>query len=352
MKNPILNFIAIVGFLFIYNSSSGQVKTSNCDFRQYAHYTNLAELAITDSTYEKAIAYYDSASQFICSPFAKDRYNKTVCYALTGQFFECRSGLLYLFGKGLDRQKIRDNPAFTEFLVSETGKDLPDLKVELTYNTLLRSVYDSLHDADQYFRLKHPKDYHAYDHDTITKIDASNVKMMNELIDEYGWPTEDLIGIDNLFGFQQYEIIIIHQHNYKYQIYNYAEDVKKAYENCRIDVSKAAYLIVESTGQDKMRAMDAGLVTYVFDPEGTYKTEDLKLYRHKTGFFRMQDDKKEEINQKRRTFGLEPIDDLRRKVMFSERDKRFCFNFKGGKTGFTTANIEDYEYAVKNIVEF
>ncbi len=351
MKNPTLNFISIMGFLCIYNSSSGQVKPGNCDFRQYAHYVNLAELSITDSAYQKAIASYDSAGLFIDSPFAKDRYNKTVCYALTSEYDHCRSGLIYLFGKGLDRQKIRDNPAFTEFLLSETGKDLPDLEVELTYNTRLRLVYDSLHAADQYFRIKHLKDYHDYDHDTITKIDASNVKTMNRLIVEYGWPTEDLIGIEDL-GFQQYEIIIIHQHNYKYQIYNYAEDVKEAYENCRIDVSKAAYLIMESTGRDDMMAMDAGLVTYIFDPEGYYKHEDLMLYRHKTGFFRLKEDKKEVINQKRRTFGLEPIDDLRRKVMFSERDKRFCFHFNGGKTGFTTANIEDYEYAAKNIVEF
>lgn len=350
MRNSLFIGITILGFLVIYNSVSGQ-NQGNCNIRQYAQYVNLAELAITDSAYQKAIAYYDSAAQFIDSPFAKDRYNKTVCYALTGEYDKCRFGLLYLFGKSLDRQKIRDNPAFTEFLLSETGKDLLDLKVELTYNTRLRSVYDSLHTADQYFRRKHPKDYHDFDHDTITKIDASNVKMMNELIVEYGWPTEDLIGIEDL-GFQQYEIIIIHQHNSRYKIYNYAEDLKKAYENCRIDVSKAAYLIMESMGQDNMRAMDAGLVTYVFDPEGTYKNEDLMLYRHKTGFFRLQDDKKEAINQKRRTFGLEPIDDLRRKVMFSERDKRFCYNFNGGKTGFTTASIEDYEYAVKNIAEF
>jgi hypothetical protein len=351
MKNILFKSIAILGILGIYHSVSGQENQGNCNIRQYAHYVNLAELAITDSAYQNAIVYYDSASQFIGSPFAKDRYNKAVCYALTGQFNECRSGLLYLFGKGLDRQMVKDNPAFIEFLASETGKDFPDLKVELTYNTMLRSVYDSLHTADQYFRRKHPKNYHDFDHDTITKIDASNVKMMNELINEYGWPTEDLIGIENP-GFQQYEIIIIHQHNLKYKIYNYAEDLKKAYENCMIDASKAAYLIMESTGQDNLRAMDAGLVMYVFDPEDTYKSEDLKLYRHKTGFFRLQDDKKEEINQKRRTFGLEPIDDLRRKVMFSERDKRFYFNFYGGKSGFTTASLEDYEYAVKNIVEF
>lgn len=351
MKNPILNLMAIMGFLSVFNSLSGQVKTGNCDFRQYAHYINLAELSITDSAYQKAIACYDSASQFIDSHFAKDRYNKTVCYALTGENDKCRSGLLYLFGKGLNRQIIRDNPAFSKFLSTEEGKEIMEQNIELTYNKYLRRIYDSIFEADQFFRRKHPKDYHDFDHDTITKIDASNVKMMNELIVEYGWPTEDLIGIEDL-GFQQYEIIIIHQHNSKYKIYNYADDLKEAYKDCRIDVSKAAYLIMESTGRDDMMAMDAGLVTYVFDPEGTYKHEDLKQYRHKTGFFRLQDDKKEEINQKRRTFGLEPIDDLRRKVMFSERDKRFCFNFNGGETGFTTASIEDYEYAVKNIVEF
>ncbi len=350
MKNIILKGITILGFLGIYALVSGQ-NQGNCNIRQYAHYVNLAELATTDSAYQKAITLYDSASQFIGSPFAKDRYNKTVCFALTGKFDETRIELLYLFGKGLDRQIIRDNAAFSKFLSTGQGKEIIEQNIELTYNKYLRTIYDSIFEADQYFRRKHPKDYHDYDHDTITKIDASNVKMMNGLIVEYGWPTEDLIGIENL-GFQQYEIIIIHQHNYKYQIYNYAEDLKEAYENCMIDASKAAYLIMESSGQNNMRVMDAGLVTYVFDPEGTYKSDDLIQYRHKTGFFHLQDDKKKEINQKRRAFGLEPIEDLQRKVMFSQRDKRFCLNFYGGKSVFTTASIEDYEYAVKSIVEF
>jgi hypothetical protein len=350
MKNILFKSIAILGILGIYHSVSGQENQRNCNIRQYAHYVNLAELAITDSAYQNAIAYYDSASQFIGSPFAKDRYNKTVCHALTGEFNECRSGLLYLFGKGLDRQMVMDNPAFQGFLTSETGKGLPDLKVELTYNTRLRSVYDSLFAADQLFRRKRPHDYMKHFGDTVNKIDASNVKMMNNLIAEYGWPTEDLIGVNDL-GNLKYEFIVIHQ-SYTFQIYNYTEDILKALEKGLIDINNAAYLISRSNNTNDFKCMDAGIITVVYDPEGTYKQEDLMLYRHKTGFEYMSEEYKLKIEQNRKEFGLEPIDEFRRKIIFSENDKRFHFQYHGGRSGFAYPGIEDYEYAVKNIVEF
>lgn len=350
MKNTLLNGITILGLLGIYTSVSGQNQGS-CNIRQYAHYVNLAELAITDSTYQKAIAYYDSASQFIDSPFAKDRYNKTVCYALTGKYDECRSGLLYLFGKGLDQQMIRDNAAFSKFLSTEEGKEIMEQNIELTYNKYLRRIYDSIFEADQYFRRKNPKNYHDFDHDTITKIDASNVKMMNGLIAEYGWPTEDLIGINDL-GYLKYEFIVIHQ-SHTFLIYNYSEDILEALDKGLIDMNTAAYLISRSNSSNDFGLMEIGYVLQIFDPEGTYLMgEDLNKYQHKAGFFKLSDETRLKYDFKRKEFGLESIENFRRKIIFSDKDKRFYYKYYGGKSGFTTASIEDYEYAVKNMVDF
>ncbi|HCT71232.1 MAG TPA: hypothetical protein DF409_09610 [Bacteroidales bacterium] len=351
MKNILLTGIMILGFPGNYFTLSAQENQKNCDIRQYAYYTNLAELSITDSAYQKAIAYYDSASQFIDSPFAKDRYNKSVCYALSGNYEECRPVLLYLAGKGLDRQIIIDNPAFKEFLASEAGKDFPELKIDLTYNIRLRAIYDSIHEADQYFRRKHPKNYHDYYHDTITKIDASNVKLMNELIVQYGWPTEDLIGISDL-GFLKYEIIVILQ-SHTFQIYNYSVDILKALEKGLIDMTTAAYLILWSNSRDDFGLMEIGYVLHVFDPEGTCKMgEDLNKYQHKAGFVQLPDETRQKYNSRRKEFGLESIENFRRKIIFSYKDNRFFFKYHGGKSGFTWSGYEDYEYAVKNMVEF
>lgn len=351
MRTKIAIIFTIVDCFFIQNPLWSQDQHSNCNIKQYSYYVNLAELSITDSLYEQAIQFYDSAVVFIPSAFARDRYNKAVCLALTGNFEKCKKSLLYLLEKGLSREIIIENRAFESFLLSQQGKELLEKKPELTYNTNLRSIYDSIFEADQYFRRIHPHNYHDYYHDTISKIDASNVKFMNDLIKNYGWPDEDLIGI----YFPQtapYEIIIIHQHKSDYQIYNYTEHLMNAFESCHLTADKAAWLIADIGEKDETSIFASGYVMIVYDPEENFQMDSLTNYRHKIGFYDIESEKKLTLDIRRKAFGLSSIDDYRRKVLFGLRDKLFMFIYKGGKTTLTVSDIEQYEYMTKNLKEF
>lgn len=330
-------------------SSIGQPQTHNCSIIEYTRLINNAEMAIIDSSYQLAISYYDSASQNIDTPFAKDRYNGAVCLALQGNFERCQTSLLYLLGKGLEWNLIKNNPAFIKFIKSEYGKRLLEINIEPTYNTAMRRVYDSIYEADQYFRKLHPRNYHDYFNDTVRKIDATNVKCMNDLIIKFGWPTEDLIGI-NTPGVQQYETIIIHQSNLKYQIYNYSSDILFFYRMCLIEPNKAQYLISRSDNTNICSVMDAGLVTIVYDSLNIFNDEDLTPFLYKTGFYKISNEIKMNIDQERRLFGLEPIDDFRRKALFGQKDKRFLFPGYGGQSTFTFRKKNDFEKNRKLII--
>jgi hypothetical protein len=80
--------------------------------------------------------------------------------------------------------------------------------------------------------------------------------------------------------------------------------------------------------------------------------EDLNKYQHKSGFYKLSDESMQKIDTKRKEFGLESIENFRRKIIFSDKDKRFYFKYYGSKTGFTMPILEDYEYSAKNLVEY
>lgn len=360
MNKTKINPLTVLTFVLLLSctSSFGQQNANKCNIREYGNYVNLAELAITDSAYQKAYDYYENAFNHINSPFAIDRYNATVCAALLGDYEKCRKNIIYLLGKGINKVSIAENEVFKDFLLSETGKGILDLEIEPTYNINLRRVYDSILTADQSFRQLDPLNAFKLHLDTILKIDASNVKLMNELINKYGWPTEDLIGIGNTMNQQQYEIIIIHQRNPKYRVYDYSADLKNAYENCLLNANRAQYLIarIRTDGNkildDECKIMDSGIVTIVYDSLGTYQQGNLLSYQHKTGFLKYTDEKLKEIDIHRQKAGLESMSEFRKKIIYSMKDKRFLFQFNGGKSLWTYPYKADYDYNDKVLIPF
>ncbi|MDD2529181.1 MAG: hypothetical protein PHT26_14180 [Lentimicrobiaceae bacterium] len=353
LKKCLFIYITFVLIFSIHCLSSVKAQNTqkDCNIRQYSYYTNLAELAIIDSTYQKALSYYDSAFSNIHSPFIRDRYNESVCNAITGNYQKCKSGVVYLIEKGLTRDRFKDNQAFSSFLLSDYGKDILEQNIKPTYDTILRAKYDSIFEADQFFRKLHPTNYHDYYHDTILNIDASNVKLMNELIERYGWPTMDLIGAYDFGISAGFQIIIIHQGNHIYQVYNYAEDLLDAYESCLIEPDRAQFLIASSNSSNELSVNFSGLITVVLDSLVLSNRENYRSFQHKTGFLNIPDEKLAVINQERKAFGLESIGDLRRKVLYSQKDKRFYFQFSGGIQFLTMPNKEDYNHLSKNLID-
>lgn len=329
--------------------AKGQEIQRICNIKMYSYYTNLAELSIVDSAYSQALSYYDSAFHQIDSPFFRDRFNKMVCTAITGDYEKCRAELIYLIEKGLNRDFIKDNTALSAFLTSEYGQDIQELNIKPTYNSFLRTKYDSLVEADQLFRRGHKYDYREFYSDTISKIDASNVKYMNELIKEYGWPTIDNVGITDI-NYPQYQVIILHQGDDKYKCYYYADDLLNAYENCQIEPDRAQFLIAWSNSSQSPHT-EFGLVTIVYDSLRSFQEDSLKSFLHKTGFLKIQEEEMAKINQEREIFGLEPINELRRKALFASKNKNFILQHLGSVLSLVAGNMKDYNYAISNLTE-
>lgn len=324
-----------------------QEAKKECNIRLYNYYTNLAELQILDSTYQKALIYYDSAFYYGKSPFYRDRYNYLVCNALVGNYEKCRLGIIYLLEKGIDRNVLINNPALTSFFLSNFGKDIPKLDVRLTYDTSLRLKYDSLIIADQCFRKLKPHHYREYYSDTIDKIDSSNVEFMKELIRDYGWPTIDNIGIPERNYFQ-YQLIIMHQGgDSDYQYYNFAQDILCAYENCLIEPDRAKFLISWSNNSTTNPAC---LFTAVYDSLDLFKKDSLFSFCYKTGFLNLTSDEISNIEKERKLYALETITDLKRKVLYGLKDKRFDLEYTGGMEFRAFINFKDYQYCCSNII--
>ena len=338
--------VVIASMQFCMTTSAHQ--GPDCNIRQYSYYTNLAEMAITHSDYSKALVYYDSAADFIHSPFATDRYNTSVCNAILGNYNTCRTEVLSLFGKGLSKEVIRNNKAFAGFLTSEYGKGILEQKVEPTYNVSLRKLYDSIYAVDQMSVRKHiAMGTDDYD-DVLFKMDVSNIKALNKLIATYGWPTEDLLGINEL-GFQQYETIIINQKHSKHQVYNFTDDIRNAHQQGLIESHKALFLISMANGTDEANNSEAGQVTIVYDSLGVYHAGNLSAFKHKTGFYPLKENRAS-IEMQRQQYGVEPIDDFRAKVLLSLKDDRFCFRYDGAKTTYAICYLSEYEYAAKRLI--
>jgi hypothetical protein len=337
------------GLLF---SVYGQQDKCYSTIRSYNKYINLAELAITDSAYKKAGCFYDTAFVIRANPFAKDLYNAAVCNALLNEYSKCNAKLLTLLEKGLDTSVVADNIAFRAFLNSKEGRKILKEPVVPAYNTHLRHIYDSLQIADQYFRNKKPREYMKFYGDTVCAIDASNVKYMNKLILTYGWPSEDLIGIMNL-NQQPFDIIITHQgYGAPCRIYDYNRDIRNAYENGQVSVQRAAYLILRTCEKDDLGLSACGIVTVVYDSTEKFKGENLDEFLHKTGFYSLSDQNMKKINASRSEFGLEPIADLRRKLLFNLKDMRFHFSSYGGNSMYDVTTKAEYDNQIKNIVSY
>src|ERR1035437_932998 len=105
MKNLILST-----FIVIAVSCNIPVKSQelNAWFKYYA-YVDTAEIAIVDSSYQKALSYYEIAFKLVEHPFGKDFYNAVLCADHLGKNEEAINYMGKLAEKGLNIKYFEDN---------------------------------------------------------------------------------------------------------------------------------------------------------------------------------------------------------------------------------------------------
>ncbi len=350
----LLSGIILIGF--INDKIYGQMSLS---LKKYYSNTNNAELSIVDSNYLKAINYYDSAFASKASPFAIDIYNAAVCAVLLNKNEKCYSLLTKIIDKGYKINNFQKKQVFNEFFKTEWGKNLLKYSenINIYYNLKLRHTLDSLFYMDQLFRKKvgEDKPYSFYE-DTITKTDISNTKFLNKLIVKYGFPSEDLIGLnDSSLVDQPYYILIIHQQSGSpSRIYDFTSEIINALYDGKINVHNASELITKSCGNDLYGFFNSGIVKAVYDPSDTGKANygiDKNYDNISWGYFQIPEEKEKKIDSVRQEIGLEKLRENRTKIVFRLKDTLFDFSkFSGENSIFSIPDKEFYEETIKNII--
>lgn len=299
------------------------------DYISYSNYINKAELCITNKKFSEALTYYDSALLEKKTPFARDAYNAAICAAIIKNNSKCYSYLKVMVDKGVSLAYLQSIDVLKEFLKTKTGKQLIEYTehTDVHFSKRLRHIIDSLETADQFFRLKEGK-YVVY-MDTIKKIDASNAFNLVKFINEYGFPSEEMIGVTDTTLQLPYYAIIAHQQNGSpSSVMNFSEILRTALKNGEIEPHIGTELIDKSDGTDKYGTEAYGLTKLVLDPISSAQAQySNPVQNHDTakwGYTNLDVQYETRLNANRTTIGLGTIQEGRQKGIFEQlSDKRF-----------------------------
>lgn len=326
------------------------------NIRKYNYYVNLAEIALIDTLYESAVLHYDSAFFYKDYSFAVDKYNAAVCHVYLVQYEKAYPLLKELLQKGYSIENLQNKAVFDGFFLSARGKALKDFSanIDFTYNAELRSTIDSLFYMDQLFRRNrefgNPYDFFE---DTINRIDDSNRIVLDAIVEHYGFPGEEIIGLsDSSLVQQPYYIMLLHFQQIstarrRGEVKSVSPMVLDAYYSGRMRAHEAAFLL-EASGMNYGNSFST-FVQFAYvgpDPE----CEESTIIRKETpwGFFKLSEEENEKVNAIRTDFGLESVDDLRKKLVFQMDSKPFDFSkISGGRSIYHTSDYEQFKRNTK-----
>lgn len=201
----------------------------------YYYYINQAELMISENNLVGADNKYQQAREFKLNWFGRDYYNFALLKLKLDQPKEVFFVLTALCEKGFNPNLLLEKESFKKHFETRRGKrQLEDLnKVEPTYNVKLRDRYDSLFVVDSLANERYDHDRFIYE---VGQIDSSTIAFFMQLIDTYGFPSEELIGINGWFKQDPVFSIMSHHswHNQIEERVNFSELIKKSAEEGKI----------------------------------------------------------------------------------------------------------------------
>ena len=305
-------------------SLSQKINTST-----YLKNINTAELLVVDGKYKEASGLFNISLENYESPFAKDYYNGAVCNILSGDRGKAVSYIKILLKKGMSINEIAKNPVVADITTTNPWKRLVrnsiknTTKSPITPELSLKAKLDELYERDQYFR-RLEGSYQKYG-DTIRAIDKFNDKALHSLIEENGYPTEDMVGIKENSPFinSEFDIIIWHQTKKNF-ISDYTSILTEASRTGRIDPHRAAELMENQAGKPLYNS--AVFVKFDCDKGCSFKTN--LLIKNKLFYSLQTLDQESTTDSRRAEIGLEPLSDYRKKIRFSIKDDKFLFGYR------------------------
>ncbi|MFN0216710.1 MAG: hypothetical protein ACKVT2_20830 [Saprospiraceae bacterium] len=305
----------LISCLFVFGSMQPCLGQSTDYTLAYYPNINEAELAIIREDHTAALSLYKKAFQSVKSGFARDYRNAIICATYTKDDAFAFEYLEKLVLKSMGKDFLSDTA-------------YAPLRQKKGWGKLLKE-YDNLHarslkhingpllaelvamaERDQLFRAKEGS-YDVYG-DTIAKIDLENVNRFRQLVKEFGFPSEDMIGAFVSEQNAPYNIVLLH----------HAQNLSNTNYNYPI-ASSLASIIELAAKEGKCSANHAGfLLTMQNDKSlnyGAMGINQLSVNGQLRPYFlldKFSDDQLDGINQKRASIGLESLDDFRMKCQY------------------------------------
>ncbi len=195
-------------FIFFISSSFSQ------NFIQYNQLVNKAELSVIDSNYIKALDYYQNAFELVPFPYTTDYYNALLCAVFTDNFDIAFEYLYKLVDKGIEFQSFTENkylePLYDDkrWLDFEKYYNTNRERIINSFNQELKAEFDGMLERDQKSnkaRYKDPNIEYKFD----STIYANSIRI-KEIVNTYGFPNEEMIGVNNFRGNTFESVLLFH----------------------------------------------------------------------------------------------------------------------------------------------
>lgn len=282
--------------------------------KEYYELTNDAELAIIREDYAIALNKYRKAFLISTEHKTIDIVNAIKCSCLLKKY-DLSSLLQKLFQKGLTIENLRKDKLLKSQLKKiENKKQNRKTKIDSTY----RKQIIALDINDQKLRKK--SNCYVRFRDKIDSIDKENIENLLTLIETKGFPSEDISGVQNIGGYQGWEIVVLH--------YNQKRSIDKTLPDL---FSK---ILFNALQQNKITPIKyANLIEVQNDKSHTnYQTTPLVILTKREFRISKKISKKEdEINKKRGEIQLCKLKDYVQKIIFQNNNKyNFYFGISNG----------------------
>ena len=238
--------------ILIVSNSYGQLQDN---VKLYYDKVNEAEQEVINENFKKAINFYNEA--FVHkTPFCKDLYNQSICFAIINKKRKCIKNIQKLIDYNYPLDSLLVNEKLNKIISKH------EFKSNYIYDINYRYALDSIFERDQFYR---KLDRIVYK-DSIKHIDTLNVIRLLSLIKEKGFPTEQKIGVYSGFDYNSFAIIVVHNffNGKGQQFFNFQNIVLNAINNGDIDNRVGVELYNGCVGNDPYGCFYGAITQYAF----------------------------------------------------------------------------------------
>jgi hypothetical protein len=233
--------------------------------------------------------------------------------------------LLQLAQKKTDINFLKKNKFFNKYFKKKFLVKYKNFYNSKKLNNFYVDTLKKIENIDQFIRNKKNGENKVYLSDTIDP-DYTNAKVLHKMIETYGFPSENEIGLENLSVLpneSSFSLILIHQFGKNY--FNFRHLLIGAIEKGLLLPNTGLELLTRIKGDDFSSTGFKGYygigyfsTTYYMNRDNKYKLS-LKSYKEK---------EMKAINHERNELGIDTIENFYNKAVFQEKNHDFIFGLK------------------------